>query len=171
MAVADDSQCAIASISKAGSLLDADHSVCRHVVHVGMERHDDYRQPAFMALSNSNYGIWYGDFHCSADHVRELYIRSFQGGSIVRVQDLTSGDVFQNPEVEGEKGWGTFIAKDWHPVYRGLMLVVWHLAWEEDSRVWSFDALSPLQVLYDVEQVALTTKQRAANMRKVLGLK
>lgn len=87
----------------------------------------------------------------------------------MRVQDLTSGDVFQNPQHEGKEGWATFIAKDWHPVYRGLMLVVWHLAWEEGDRRWSFDALSPLQELeYATPIVPLTIEERAENMRQIL---
>jgi hypothetical protein len=90
----------------------------------------------------------------------------------MKVENLTSGDVCQNPQFEGKQGWATVIAvSNSHPAYPGLCLVVWHLAWEEGERVWSFDALSPIQELdHTTPLVGLGIKQRAENMRRILKL-
>jgi hypothetical protein len=88
----------------------------------------------------------------------------------LKVKDLTSGDVCQNPQHDGRKGWATVIAvAPSHPVYPSCALVVWHMAWEEGAERWSFDALSPEQELDHMSPlVEMGPLQRAENMRRVL---
>lgn len=89
----------------------------------------------------------------------------------MRIQDLKPGDVCRNPLEEGEKGWATVMANVAHPLYQGLNLVIWHMAWEEGERRWSFDALSPLMVIdHHSPLIPMTTQQRQNNFKKVLKM-
>lgn len=89
----------------------------------------------------------------------------------MRIQDLTCGDVCQNPTVDGPEGWATVMGNGWHPVYPGMRLVIWHMAWEKGEQRWSFDALSPLMVIdHQSPYVVMTTEQKRDNFRKILKL-
>lgn len=94
----------------------------------------------------------------------------------MRIQDLKSGDVcwnqFEGKNAHDEKGWATVLANvPVHPLYPGLSLVIWHLAWEEGDRCWSFDALSPRMVIdYQSPYVQLSDEDKKNNFRQILKL-
>lgn len=61
------------------------------------------------------------------------------------VSDLQPGD---KVTLSGGDVSGTFIARQAHPYYPGLMLVVWYLS----DGTWSFDALDAMQEIGETEQ-------------------
>ena len=74
------------------------------------------------------------------------------------VNDLLPGAVIVN----GDRS-ATFIARCWHPLYMGFMLVIWRL---DDGTV-SLDALTPEQEVG--QQVAASEDERVEALRAALS--
>lgn len=82
----------------------------------------------------------------------------------MRVIDLQPGDRVTD---ESHTESATFLTQSRHPLYPTLQLVVWWL--HSDAR-WSFDALSPVQYVgeLDTPYGTFTHDQRQENLRTIL---
>jgi hypothetical protein len=79
---------------------------------------------------------------------------------MARVSDLQPGD---KVTLSGGEVSGTFIARQAHPYYPGLMLVVWYLS----DGTWSFDALLDAQEVGEPEP----STDRAKGSRLLAAMK
>jgi hypothetical protein len=83
---------------------------------------------------------------------------------MLRVIDLQPGDKIVGKGVDGDRT-ATFLVQQKHPLYPGLQLVVW---WLHEEGSWSFDALSPIQVVGQNDPECITFQTRQANLRAIL---
>lgn len=82
----------------------------------------------------------------------------------MKVMDVVPG---MQVELLGSPEPATFVASCPHPLYQGLLLVVWRMPEGHGAGDWSHDALSPVM---DLPQTVLpsTLEERSANLRAAL---